>query len=572
MQSFTAVRATQQPRGTARPQGHPPPPANLPATRGSLLSLFVLATALAAAYYLAVRLGLRFRFQNSQIGVVWPANALVLGALLLTPRRRWWAVLMVVGVTHILAMQNVVPVWRWVWQLVTNGAFVAGTAALLLNYARWPLRLGNQRQVFIFILVVFATSLAFGFSTPSFVRSLIGLEVVGPFEAVLRTMMSNATAMLMITPVMVLWLQDHRRKPSEVSGRRLLEATALMLVLSAACVLSLASGPGLARNPSLVLLVCPPLLWAAVRFGPRGAATSLCFVSAISIWATAQRLGPFVLMADAHAVLSLQLFWLVLGVPVMLLAAVIHERERAEEELHDQRMQLAHVTRVNTVGTLSGALAHELGQPLTSILANAQAALRLLDQRPLNQSELRAALEDIAQQDRQAAEVIKHLRTMLKPDDGHFEHVLIPALMREALALGRSTIRLARVEVHARVAHDLPAVRGDAVQLVQVMLNLIINSCEAMETCALGERHLSLRAKHVDQLVEIVIADTGVGLPARSAEIVFEPFYTTKRNGLGLGLAISQSIVAAHGGSLRADNSGERGAAFYITLPVARSS
>jgi signal transduction histidine kinase len=544
--------------------------ANLRFSSGPLLRLVVFALLLGAAYYQAARLGLGFRFQNSQIGVVWPANALWLAALLLTPRRRWWAVLTAIGVSHILVMQGVVPMWRWSWQLITNGLFVVGTAHLLARYAGQPLNLGKQRQVLVFMLIVFLTSTCFAFTTPTFIGSVMGVEVVGPLSAVLRTTMSNATAMLMLTPVALLWIQGQRRKPNEIAHRRYLEATAIVITLAIACWLGLATGPGFARNPSLLLLVFPPVLWGAVRFGPKGAVTSLLLVSATSIWATAQQLGPFVLMTDAYAVLSLQLFWLVLCVPVMLLAAVIHEREQAEEELHEQRIQLAHVTRVATVGTLSGALAHELGQPLTAILVNAEAALRMLDDRPLDLPELRGALEDISHQDRQATQIIKHLRAMLNKGDGHFRNVDVESTVREALAIGHSTMRLARIEAHTRIAPHLPPVHGDAVQLLQVVVNLIMNSCEAMSGRGINDRRLYLHVVQVDRRVEITIADTGVGLPRNHESTVFEPFYTTKKQGLGLGLAISQSIVAAHGGHLWAENNREGGATFRLSLPAVR--
>ncbi|HEY0303827.1 MAG TPA: ATP-binding protein, partial [Longimicrobiales bacterium] len=241
-----------------------------------------------------------------------------------------------------------------------------------------------------------------------------------------------------------------------------------------------------------------------------------------------------------------------------------------EEELHEQRIQLAHVTRVATVGTLSGALAHELGQPLTAILVNAEAALRMLDDRPLDLLELRGALEDISHQDRQATQIIRHLRAMLNKGDGHFRNVDVESTVREALAIGHSTMRLARIEARTRIAPDLPPVHGDAVQLLQVVVNLIMNSCEAMSGRGINDRHLYLQVWHEDRHVRITVADTGVGLPRNHETTVFEPFYTTQKKGLGLGLAISQSIVAAHGGHLRAENNPEGGATFHLSLPAAR--
>src|SRR5262249_30228082 len=161
------------------------------------------------------------------------------------------------------------------------------------------------------------------------------------------------------------------------------------------------------------------------------------------------------------------LFWMVLCPPVMLLAAVIREREQAEEALHDQRNQLAHVTRLATVVELSGALAHELRQPLMSILANAQAATILLSRQPPDLAQVREMLDDIAHQDRQAANVISRLRSFIKDGDQQFEPLAVDVLLRDALALGRTSMEISGVDVQTQIAAGLPRVRGDAVQLLQ---------------------------------------------------------------------------------------------------------
>jgi C4-dicarboxylate-specific signal transduction histidine kinase len=292
-------------------------------------------------------------------------------------------------------------------------------------------------------------------------------------------------------------------------------------------------------------------------------------LAALSMVEMARRVGPFVLMDNADPVLSLQLFWIAICPPMMLLAGVIREREQAEETLHDQRNQLAHVTRVATAGEMSGALAHELRQPLMSILANTQAAILLLGRPSVDVDEVRRILEDIAQQDRQAANVIARVRAFLKEGESQFEPLALEGVVRDALALGRSSVELSGVEVHTHIPGGLPRIRGDQVQLLQVVLNLLVNGCDSMAATPAPGRQLRFDiARSGDQHVELQVADRGVGLPAGGEDRVFEPFFTTKSKGLGLGLAIGRSIATAHGGRLWGENNLHGGATFHLLLPT----
>ena len=525
---------------------------------------------LAVCYYLGARLGLGFRFQNSQIGVVWPPNALLLAALVLMPRRRWWMVFAATALPHALVMGFSVPAWRVAWQIVGNSAYAATTVSLLRRFAGFPLHFGSRRQVLVYTVASFAMPSLFAFTTPAFVLSLLHLDsAYTPAAALCRTSLSNATAMLLVGPVAVLWGDYGVRRLIARSRRRLTEPALLAAALLAAGVIAFGTGPELARFPSLLLWIFPPLLWAAVRFGPLGASTSLLGVAALSGLGTAWQLGPFVVFADADLVLSLQLFWIVLCPPVMLLASVIREREQAEDALRAQRNQLAHVTRVATVGELSGALAHELRQPLMSILANAQAGAALLSRERVDLHELRAILEDIAHQDKQAAGVIARLRSFIKAGESHFETLTVDVVVRDALELGRSSVEIWGVAVQTQFAPGLPRVRGDPVQLLQVLLNLIVNACDSMNGIPAGERRLQLQVDRVGRdYVEVSIADCGIGLPPGGEDRVFEPFFTTKDKGLGLGLAIGRSIASAHGGRLWGENNLRGGATFHLVLPT----
>jgi len=524
--------------------------------------------ALAVGYYLAVRLGLSFRFQNSMIGVVWIANGVLLSALLLTRPSRWVLVYSITALVHAAAMLPEAPVWRVVWQIGVNAALTITMALMLRRFGGLPLTFATRRQVLIYTAAAFGLPALFSLGTPVVVRAMLNLEPDYRFlVAWVRVTLSNATATLLVTPVIVLWAFHGLAPLRNVGARRVLEATVILIFLVSVGFVAFGTGPEIARFPALLLLIFPPLLWAAVRLGPLGASTALLGIAALSVWGTAGQLGPFVLFSDATRVLSLQLFWITMSTPILLLAAVIREREQAEAALHTLRLHLAHVTRVATVGELSGALAHELRQPLTSILANAQAASALLSRGAADAGEIRAILEDIAQQDRYAAEVITRLRSFLQEHKPQYEPLALELVVRDALALARALLDRLGVAVHTEISTGLPLVQGDAVQLIQVVLNLIINACESMNRTPAPERQLQLQVGRSDShYVELAIEDRGDGLPVGPPEKVFEPFFTTKDNGLGLGLAIARSIVIAHGGRLWGENNPGRGATFHVLL------
>jgi len=245
----------------------------------------------------------------------------------------------------------------------------------------------------------------------------------------------------------------------------------------------------------------------------------------------------------------------------------ITERRQAELEAQQQRQLLTHVTRVATLGELSGALAHELSQPLTSILSNAQAAQRLLTREPVDLAEVQDIIKDIVDDDRRAGAVIHRWRTLLRKGETLLQPLDLNEVTSEVLRLAHSELVGHGVTVTAQLAPGLPAVRGDRVGLQQVLLNLIVNACDAMKLNEAARRHLTVvTGPDGAGAVQITIADRGGGIPADRLERVFEPFFTTKEGGLGLGLAICRSIVAAHGGRLWVANNADCGATFCFTL------
>jgi C4-dicarboxylate-specific signal transduction histidine kinase len=219
------------------------------------------------------------------------------------------------------------------------------------------------------------------------------------------------------------------------------------------------------------------------------------------------------------------------------------------------------------LGELSGSLAHELNQPLTAILSNAQAAQRFLAQSPPRVDKLAEILVDIVKSDHRAGAVIQRLRSLLRKEAPEHHPLDVNELVEESLRLMRSDFLNRQVVVRSELAPALPAVSGDRNQLQQVLLNLFINGCDAMAGHGAPRRLLVRTLEVANGNVEISVADEGAGIPSADLERIFEPFVTTKSNGLGLGLVICRSIVEAHGGRLWATNNADRGATLRCDLP-----
>jgi C4-dicarboxylate-specific signal transduction histidine kinase len=248
---------------------------------------------------------------------------------------------------------------------------------------------------------------------------------------------------------------------------------------------------------------------------------------------------------------------------------------RSEAYLMQAQGQLAHVTRVTTLGEVTASLAHEVNQPLAAIVNNANACLGLLPNRR-DLEEVREALADIVSDGERASAIIERVRGLAKRSSPQKVPLRLADVVADVVALAAAESATRRVAIATDVGADLPVVLGDRVQLQQVLLNLVVNGMDAMSAVAEGERRLEIRGRPDTEdgspAAVISVEDRGIGLEAGQTDSVFEAFYTTKPHGMGMGLAISRSIIEAHGGRLWAEPRPGPGATFAFSLPAAEAT
>jgi len=342
----------------------------------------------------------------------------------------------------------------------------------------------------------------------------------------------------------------------------------------------LAAGPPNPLMPiaqlSLFLLIAY-LIDAAVTVWKRGEKSRALLVPAI--------MAAWVAAGTVNAILS---FWGLADVPVAaclyflgmvatmafelsrdtLRAGSLAEELRATKE--DRRQEVAHLGRVATMSGLSVSLAHEMNQPLGIILSNAQAAQRLLARDHPDLATVRQIIADIISENRRATEVIRRMRDLLRRGEVRQQPVDMNAIAAEVLSLAGQLLREQQIDVTTELDPALPTILADRIQMQQVLLNLVLNACEAMETNHPDQRRLLLSTHHSRDSIHLTLADSGRGLPA-DPESIFTPFHTTKEQGLGMGLPICRSITEAHHGQIWAEPGNPTGAIFHLVLPVAPS-
>jgi PAS domain S-box-containing protein len=657
-------------------------------TRGRVVRAAVIV---AAAYYVGVQVGLWLTIGRLPVSTLWPPNAIVTAALLLTPTRFWWAMILAVLPVHVVGELGAgIPlpmVLSWFTSNVSEALIGAGVMRALEPSPR----LDSFRRVLVFFGgPVFLASFLSSFLDSAFVM-WNQWGTAGFWDVWGARFRSNALATLALVPVIVHSATRGVAHLRTVPPWRYLEVWALTLGLLLVCM-TLFQGPvsGFA-TPALLYAPLPFLLWSALRFGPGGVSASLLVIALFAISAAIRGHVPFDATSPTLSAISVQLFLIVISIPTLALGAVMAERgnaearlraseerfslafrlspeafaiirridgtivdinarwesmfghsreessgrtpvelnlfayledarevllrlvsqgqlreseltlrnkeggqlhamitaqsvmlgdepcflvsvrdvteqRRAEMELNEQQAELAHLSRVALVGELSTAMAHELNQPLAAIMANARAGQRLMVREPPDIEEVCRIFEDIVQDDKRAGEVIRRMHDLLHRGELDRQPLDVNEVVREILQLLNSESIRREVLVETELAPVLPRVPGDRVQLQQVLINLLLNAFDAVALQPKEERRVTIRTAGHGNGVAISVIDRGTGIPSAKLEQVFEPFYTSKRQGLGLGLAICRTIVTAHGGRLWAVNNPDRGATFHLEL------
>ena len=657
--------------------------------------VWLIAGLTGVGYYLGTKVGFALTFQPHAVSTLWPPNAVLLAALLLTAPRYWWLVLLAAFPAHLLGqIQGSVPTLQVLAWFASNCSEALIGASCIWYVRRAPLRLKSFGE--------FCGFIGFGALLAPFLSSFLDIGLLkligwgqGEFWSLWEMrFFSNVLASILLVPLILVWrnhLQDARAGQSPAHVFEAVFVVLCVLIVSAVVFKQdFSSGP----DSATLFVMLPFLLWAAVRLGVRGTSMALLIVAVASIWAAIHGRGPFVAGSPDQSALTVQMFLIVISIPLLLLAAIIEERgrtqdalrsseerfakafhsspdamailrlsdghvidvndrwqllfgysrqeaigrtttslglfddvqtraglaariekeehlrdlpldlrtkygtalkvlmtaektemegmpcvisilrdvteqRRVEQEAAEQRRHMTHLTRVAVLGQLSGALAHELNQPLTAILSNAQAAQRFLMREEPDLDELRDILKDIVADDKRAGEVIRRLRALLGRGETQLDHLNVNDIVEETLTLMHGELVARHVSLHTEYDEAVPEVMADRVQLQQVLLNLILNATEAMSEKPSDERVLTVRTA-CDEAgrAKISVSDSGTGIAPELLDTMFQPFFTTKEQGMGLGLSISRNIILAHAGALWAERNPEVGATLHIQLPA----
>jgi signal transduction histidine kinase len=529
-----------------------------------------------AAFCVVQRLTFTLRFPPFNRTTIWTPGALFFTALLLVPPRRWWVMVagLCLGVFTGYYEDETVPVATAMLSIPSFCVAVGLGAWGVRRFGSSPL-FGNLNSLTVFVLIALLVTPVLTQAPEDIIRYLAGADDVWPVSLV--SMLCMALGTLIATPALTLTLANGRAWLARNSWKQSIEMAALGAGLLAVGHLSFGRPLIDEAIPALLYAPLPLLLWAAVRFELAGVSWALLVLAFQSTWGAVHGHGPFASQSPAQNVLQIQFFLLAVSLPLMFLATAIQERRRAfsalsstEHAAAEARQELAHASRLALVGEIAASIAHEINQPLGAILSNVDALEMLLDSTPSALDEVRQIVADIRKDDLRAVEVIRRLRRLLSKREIEIQPIDVNEATAEVVLLVRAESRRRGVAIETDLAADLPLVQGNKVHLQQVLLNLFLNGMEAMAD-APGTRRLTVHtALNASGCAEISVSDNGSGIPSDRIGRLFEPFFSTKKEGMGLGLSIARSLVEAQGGRIWAENNPSAGATFRIALPASK--
>ncbi len=533
------------------------------------------------AYYVATEIAWALCFPNTKVSLLFPPHAVLVVILLLVPVRHWWAYTLATIVAHFVATQQ--AHWPVLYALHCEAFDTAQNvlaAAGIRLFIKSPLNKITLRDAIVFVLIAviivpFGTAFwgaAFTISNGFGTNYWVEWRNLG---------ISNGVTAVVLVPALLLVAERLSRRGSRTTTARLIEGSllALGIIIVGAYVFAIVpAGPD--TSPALLYAPIPLLIWAALRFGLSGISAAMLVVTFEAIWGAMHGHGPFLQQSPAENALALQMFLIVTGTPLMFLSVLLEDEKRSQQALREveedarrHREQINQLSRVSLLGEMTASLAHELNQPLSAIVTNANAGMRSIDRGKEDPGTLREILVDVEADGRRATDIIQNVRNTIKKGDPIRRRIDLNELVTNVAHVVRPDAVANSCEVETSLAKDLPSIEGDPVQIQQVLVNLVSNALDAMRHTPPDRRKVEISTDgNGDGEVRLSVRDHGTGIRPEVHERLFDQFFTTKEHGLGMGLAIVRSIVESHGGKIDAENVADGGARFHLTLPVIKTT
>ena len=433
-----------------------------------------------------------------------------------------------------------------------------GAAALLRRFPLADPRPIRVEAVVGFLAITVAAALAVAVVEVRAMVALDGLPSGLAASSIQGSFIGDLTGVIGLLPALLTWRAAWERWKEVAPAARIIDIGVFALLLCAALMLVFDT----AREKELQLfyLMLPPVIWIAVRHGLAWSAIAILIDQLVLVTMVA------VLDFSPNDFLACQLLSIVISATGLILGAVVTERHYAEHRLRRQQAELARHTRLTTIGAFGAAVVHEISQPLAAAAAFAHSGKRLLAQKPINCELLRETVENVEQETRRAGAIVERIRHFLDRGEVHWSLIDLREVLRRLASALADEARVQRVALRI-VAPTSASIDADRIQIEQVLANLMRNAIEAAAHRELGDGSVQATLCSSSELVRIEIDDNGPGVAPDIVERLFEPFETTKRCGVGLGLSLSREIVKAHGGRLWLDHTGATGSTFVLELP-----
>lgn len=537
---------------------------------GRLVNSIGLAAAVGLAYFLAAKLSLGLLMKPGGVAVFWPAAGISSGILIaLGLHARWSVAAGVMAATIAANLMGDRNIWASTVFALCNVAEALITAGFIQRYFDTAFRLNRLRQVLSLLAAAVVGTVISGIGG-AVTFKLFHSPAVSMLTIWWQWFASDAVGIVAVAPL-VIGLGAAVREPPPRS--ELIEGAAALVILAAmtGIIISLPQEPWKTVVPSALLF--PLLLWLAARCRPVFAAAGAFLVSLTIVWTIIFGIGHFgdTGLPIDDRILEAQVLILVVALTAFVLAALFTERRESEARLAHANLLLEHErdNKLMNVEAITASIAHEIKQPLASIVLNGSAALQLLGNAPPDHDEVRATLNDIISDSHRTSEMFEGIRALFRKVDQERQLIDMNEIILRVLQSLRGELKDHGVTTRTELMSGLPLVAGNGNQLQQVIFNLVHNALEAMNTTTDRSRVLRVRTEHRGRdAIAVAVEDSGPGIDPKQLDGIFDAFFTTKAHGMGLGLAICRMIIGRHGGQLTVSSDGKRGALFQFVLPT----